>query len=124
MPPPPPPPPPNPSPPCVQALAQLDGLLKRPNAAANAPEVNATVEKYVSNKRAQEGTINEYLDCIEDILCPAAPLQVAFSSGGDLNSIEALLGGDGGAASSMLNAAPPPAGQHSSLVQLANHGTR
>ena len=31
---------------------------------------------YVANKRAQQRTVNELLDSIEDILSPAAPLQV------------------------------------------------
>ena len=32
--------------------------------------------RYVANKRAQQRTVNEFLDSIEDILSPAAPLQV------------------------------------------------
>jgi len=65
-------------------LTQMDELLRRPghDLEAFVPEVNATVEKYVANKRAQQETINEYLDCIEDILSPGAPMQVAFSSDG------------------------------------------
>lgn len=41
-------------------------------------EVNGTVEQYVANKRRHQEMLNEYLDCIEDILSPSAPLQVAF----------------------------------------------
>ena len=43
---------------------------------ANGLEVNATVEQYVANKRAQREAINDFLDSIEDLLSPAAPLQV------------------------------------------------
>ena len=39
-------------------------------------EVNGTVEQIVSNKRKEHNTLNEHLDCIEDILSPTAPLQV------------------------------------------------
>ena len=55
----------------------MDDLLRQPN--LDRLEVNATVESYVANKRAQQQTVNEYLDSIEDILSPAAPLQVAFN---------------------------------------------
>ena len=43
-------------------------------------EVHGTVEQYVSTKRKQQETLEEYLDCIEDMLCPTAPLSVAFTS--------------------------------------------
>jgi len=46
-------------------------------------EVHGTVEQYVANKRKQQETLNEYLDCIEDILSPSAPLQVAFNLSAD-----------------------------------------
>ena len=42
-------------------------------------EVHGTVEQYVSTKRKQQETLEEYLECIEDILCPVAPLTVAFT---------------------------------------------
>ena len=58
-------------------LSHMDDLLRQPN--LDRLEVNATVESYVANKRAQQQTVNEYLDSIEDILSPAAPLQVAFN---------------------------------------------
>jgi len=59
-------------------LSHMDALLRQPN--LDRLEVNATVERYVANKRAQHRTANELLDSIEDILSPAAPLQVAFNN--------------------------------------------
>lgn len=47
-------------------------------------EVNGTVEQIVSNKRKEHNTLNEHLDCIEDILSPTAPLQVAWSKPKDV----------------------------------------
>lgn len=61
----------------MEALLQQSALETTPGA------TEATVEKYVANKRAQQETINEYLDCIEDILSPGTPLQVAFSASGE-----------------------------------------
>ena len=51
-----------------------------------------TVEQYVANRRKQQATLNEYLDCIEDILSPAAPLQVAWNAAPDGGASE----GEGG----------------------------
>mmetsp|Transcript_76507 Transcript_76507/g.127515 ORF Transcript_76507/g.127515 Transcript_76507/m.127515 type:complete len:466 (+) Transcript_76507:67-1464(+) len=89
-------------------LSQMDELLRRPTRELESfvPEVNATVEKYVANKRAQQETINEYLDCIEDILSPGTPMQVAFSSGG-LEGMGPLVADGAPASSSMLSAASP-----------------
>jgi hypothetical protein len=58
-------------------LSHMGQLLQQPQ--VDRLEVNATVEKYVANKRAQQRMVSEYLDSIEDILSPAAPLQVAFN---------------------------------------------
>jgi len=52
---------------------------KHDNGSGTKLEVNGTVETFVSNKRKSAETLNEYLDCIEDILSPTAPLQVAWS---------------------------------------------
>lgn len=61
----------------MRQLSHMDALLREP--ALDGLEVNATVERFVANKRAQQTSVNEFLDCIEDILSPAAPLQVAFN---------------------------------------------
>jgi len=51
-------------------------------------EVNGTVEQFVSNKRQSQATLNEHLDCIEDILSPAAPLQVAWSKATEAKDVK------------------------------------
>lgn len=84
-------------------LSHMDHLLKQPSVDRHVPDVNAAVENYVANKRAKQETINEYLDCIEDYLSPAAPLQVAFDPKGPQDALQELDAGtcDGG------NEAPP-----------------
>ena len=85
----------------MRQLSHMDALLRQPN--LDRLEVNATVERFVANKRAQQTSVNEFLDCIEDILSPAAPLQVAFKeSGADesfVNSAAAAASAEAGASS-------------------------
>ena len=85
----------------MRQLSHMDALLRQPN--LDRLEVNATVERFVANKRAQQTSVNEFLDCIEDILSPAAPLQVAFNeSGADesfVNSAAAAASAEAGASS-------------------------
>jgi len=81
--------------------ASMEALLKQ--SVLDTPEVNATevtVEKYVANKRAQQETINEYLDSIEDILSPGMPLQVAFSASSAEADGDGAAAGEGAAAES------------------------
>jgi len=65
-------------------------------------EVNGTVEQFVANKRKQQETLNEYLDCIEDILSPSAPLHVAFNPSG---------GADAAASDTQIHSAAGSAGE-------------
>ena len=58
-------------------LSEMDQLLRQPQ--IESLHVNSSVEKYVAHKRAQQETINEYLECVVDILSPGVPLQVAFT---------------------------------------------
>ena len=88
-------------------LSQMDELLRRPGVDNMAPEVNATVEKYVANRRVVQETINEYLDCIEDILSPGAPLQAALTAASATGQpTHPAVGAAGGAA--LLSTANPP----------------
>jgi len=80
-------------------LSHMGQLLQQPQ--VDRLEVNATVEKYVANKRAQQRMVSEYLDSIEDILSPAAPLQVAFNP---------ETGSDDAFAASAAAASVPPSG--------------
>mmetsp|Transcript_3740 Transcript_3740/g.10525 ORF Transcript_3740/g.10525 Transcript_3740/m.10525 type:complete len:474 (+) Transcript_3740:247-1668(+) len=61
-----------------QQLNQMHMLLKRPSVERLTPEIQATIEKYVNHKRKRFDTIAEYLDCIEEILQPGTPVQLAF----------------------------------------------
>ena len=67
-----------------------------PTAAPDRLEVHGTVESFVANKRKQQETINEYLDCIEDMLTPSAPLQVAFNTSAEDKGAEGEAGAEMG----------------------------
>ena len=58
--------------------------------------MHGTVESFVANKRKQQETINEYLDCIEDMLTPSAPLQVAFNTSAEDKGAEGEAGAEMG----------------------------
>uniref|UniRef100_A0A7S3ERX0 Uncharacterized protein n=1 Tax=Haptolina ericina TaxID=156174 RepID=A0A7S3ERX0_9EUKA len=90
----------------------MDELLKQPTMERHVPDVNAAVERYVANKRAKQETINEYLDCIEDFLSPAAPLQVAFNPSSSLAD----------AAARSMNASPAPGGPTTQMLAATRPG--
>lgn len=59
-------------------LCRMDALLRRRSLEQLTPEVNATVESFVQNKRKRQDIINDHLDCILELLSPGENLQFAF----------------------------------------------
>jgi hypothetical protein len=86
--------------PSASPAKAANGSAKKPAAAPSAApdrlEVHGTVESFVANKRKQQETINEYLDCIEDMLTPSAPLQVAFNTPAEDKGAEGEAGAEMG----------------------------
>lgn len=70
-------------------LNRMDALLRRQSVEQLTPEVNATVERFVQNKRKRQDLVNEHLDCILELLSPGENLQLAFAPNGDMQSFAA-----------------------------------